>query len=152
MAGEEEQSKAHVEKLLNGTCYCGGIKFTVLSNESTNIRAYCHCESCRRAHSAPMYQVVYVPENSFNLIEGADLVKAFSRNEESIVRSFCFNCGSRICNRLPLKPELGVGFFPSLLEEEVQHNLPECFRPDYHYLSGEATVDLSKLNDGLPRV
>jgi hypothetical protein len=30
-----------------------------------------------------------------------------------------------MCNRVPAKLSLGVGFFPNLLDEEVQRSLPE---------------------------
>ena len=83
---------------------------------------------------------------------GGDLLTPFSRTATSIVRSFCRMCGSRVCNRSPQQPELGVGFFPALLVEEAQHALPAAFRPTDHYLSHEAVLDLAKpLEDFCPR-
>ena len=44
--------------IIVGTCYCGGVKFGVTIDSTKYVRAlYCHCESCRRAHAAPLYQV-----------------------------------------------------------------------------------------------
>ncbi len=134
-----------------GHCYCEKVKFTVRSDLGPTKPVYCHCESCRRAHASPLYQVVYVPPAAMEIEEGEDLVKAYSRSPESVHRYFCSHCGSKIMNKLPLKPELGVGFFPALLEEADQHALPEAFRPIYHYLSNEAVLDLSCLHDGLDR-
>jgi len=42
-----------------GHCYCGKVKFatnTVKANRSM----FCHCENCRRSHSAPVYHASYV--------------------------------------------------------------------------------------------
>ncbi len=134
-----------------GHCYCGGIKYRVTTTTIPNRALYCHCESCRRAHSAPLYQVVYLPKEDFEIIEGKDLLKAYSRDSTSVIRSFCLNCGSRIQNQLPIKPELGIGFFPATLEESLQHDLPAIFRPTLHYLSNEAVLQLSCLHDGIER-
>ncbi len=60
-------------------------------------------------------------------------------------------CFLRIQNILPNKPDLGVGFFPALLEESLQHNLPAVLKPKYHYLSNEAVLDLNIFCDGIER-
>lgn len=146
-----ETNEVESSEWFKGHCYCEGIQFEVRSDLKPVTAAYCHCESCRRAHSAPMYQVVYLPEDAFKITSGEDLLKDFSKPSNIIIRSFCSNCGSRICNRLPDKPQLGVGFFPSLLIEEQQHSLPASFQASYHFLSHEATMELHKLDDGLPR-
>jgi hypothetical protein len=143
------------EKNINGYhghCYCGNIKFCIDINVIPNKPVFCHCESCRRAHAAPLYQVVYIPKQYYKIIEGEEYLKEYSRQPDSVIRSFCSNCGSRIKNELPLKPELGIGFFPALLEEEIQHNLPDIFKPIYHYCSHESVLDMNiYCNDGLDR-
>jgi len=85
---------------------------------------FCHCDSCRRAHSAPLYHIVYVPKECFTLVEGKDSITEFSKKEGSPIRAFCKVCGSKIYNIIPEKPILGTGFFPSLLSEKDQSNLP----------------------------
>jgi len=168
-----------------GRCYCGGITFRVSDSCDASppppsplinpplltpppsppgsVRAlFCHCDSCRRAHAAPLYQVVYLPESCFEITAGAHLLQPFARSPAHVVRSFCGACGSRVCNRVPAKPSLGVGFFPNLLDEGAQKALPEVgggwgvvvaglvcsvvclivvalqlFKPTEHYLSHE---------------
>ena len=142
---------ASVSGVYHGHCYCGEVAFTVATDVVPNAACFCHCESCRRAHSAPLYQVVYIPVDSFSITKGKDLVKAFSKNADSVVRSFCKNCGSKISNVLPQKPSLGIGFFPALLEESVQHDLPDIFKAREHYLSVESVLDLEALHDGIER-
>jgi Paired amphipathic helix repeat len=53
-AGAEGKSAA-----VTGHCYCGAVVFSVAVPESERDAhcCYCHCDSCRRAHSAPLYQV-----------------------------------------------------------------------------------------------
>jgi len=85
--------------------------------------------ACSRVNTAavPFFttrQVVYVPEASFEVTRGNQLLTPFMRPGGPVVRSFCATCGSKITNRLPDKPQLGVGFFPSLLEE-----VPYCCPP-----------------------
>ena len=39
-------------------CICGAVRINI-KTQSPEMSAFCHCWSCRRAHSAPMYQVIY---------------------------------------------------------------------------------------------
>ena len=134
---------------VSGFCFCGEVRFQVDVEADLGMRVFCHCESCRRAHAAPLYQVVYVKKKSFRITNGADSIKEFSKDPgRKPMRCFCSVCGSKIMNYLPNKPEV-VGFFPSLLEEEVQHALPAAFVPLRHVNCGEAVLDLSCINDGL---
>lgn len=133
---------------LRGFCYCGEVTFEVDDDVDTDMRGMCHCESCRRAHSTPLYQVVYVPIEKFRIKTGADQIKKFSKSDERPVRCFCSNCGSKIMNLLPHKPNV-VGFFPSLLEEDVQHNLPAAFTPLKHFCEEETVLNLSKIGNDL---
>lgn len=134
-----------------GQCYCGGVKFKVAADVEPVQACYCHCESCRRAHAAPLYHVVYVPIESFTVLAGEELIKSYSRTEESVVRSFCLTCGSRLTNLSPRKPPLNIGFFPALLEERVQRDLPEKFKARVHYLSAETVLNLDVIHDGIKR-
>jgi hypothetical protein len=82
---------------------------------------------------------------------GEELVKEFIKHGSKCQRSFCSACGSRILNRLEHRPDW-LGFFPALLDEEVQHNLPPPLQAQRHYLSEEAVINLETITDGLPRV
>ncbi|RYY86902.1 GFA family protein [archaeon] len=134
----------------HGQCYCGGVHFEVDSSIKPVKALYCHCESCRRAHSAPLYQIVYTPVEAFRITKGEELLKAFSRSESNPIRYFCSDCGSRVKNFLPYKPQIGIGFFPALLDEEVQQHLPEVFKPTHHYRSVESVLPC--LQDNLERL
>eukprot|EP01031_Cornospumella_fuschlensis_P032991 gene32991-39901_t len=138
--------------LYHGQCYCGEVHFEVDASIKPVKAVYCHCESCRRAHSAPLYQIVYTPPEAIRITKGEELLKAFSRSESTPIRYFCSNCGSRVKNFLPYKPQLGIGFFPALLDDEVQRNLPDVFRPTYHNRSAESVLRLECLHDNLERI
>ena len=133
---------------LTGHCYCGDFQFSIPSNVHVNRSVYCHCESCRRAHSAPLYQVVYIDESDFEIIAGHDLVQEFCKS--NCARFFCKQCGSRLYNTLKHRPGW-LGVFPALLSEDTQHNLPENLKPSEHHLSVEAVLDLNLLHDNLTR-
>mmetsp|Transcript_13847 Transcript_13847/g.18084 ORF Transcript_13847/g.18084 Transcript_13847/m.18084 type:complete len:147 (+) Transcript_13847:2028-2468(+) len=131
-----------MKKTYNGHCYCGKVKFQVSYDEGMPTRPiYCHCESCRRAHSSPLYQIVYVKADRFRFLEGEERVKTFSHRDD-FTRDFCGNCGSRVRNVLiksqsdPLWDN-SIGFFPALLEEHDQHNLLDPFKPKAHYYAEE---------------
>jgi hypothetical protein len=187
---------------MRGYCYCGKVVFEldfgdgddandrvekspgchgVGGDKSKNNCLYCHCESCRRAHAAPVYQICYLRPGSgdpaFRLTAGHDVIRCFNKNtnqQETFTaaelnvhscegrklektahpkRWFCSICGSRVFNTLPAQPELGIGIFPALLEEDAQHNLPQSLRPTRHYLSHEAVLDPARIfkDDGLVR-
>lgn len=131
-----------------GHCYCGGVEFEVSKSCNVHASLYCHCESCRRSHAAPVYHIVYVKPDDFSITKGENLVNKFSRTPDSHVRSFCSVCGSKIANYLSNKP--WIGFFPATLEEEIQHDLPISFQPTMHYCGHEAVIDVNKLDSTLP--
>ncbi len=127
-----------------GFCYCGKVHYSVNKNTQPHSSCYCHCESCRRAHSAPLYQVVYVPKADFHITQGVEFISRFCKDGSTVTRAFCRECGSRIYNTLA-RDDDWWGFFPATLEESIQHNLPSQFLPSTHNLA-EETV-LSEINE-----
>eukprot|EP01065_Artemidia_motanka_P009590 TRINITY_DN1491_c0_g2_i1.p1 TRINITY_DN1491_c0_g2~~TRINITY_DN1491_c0_g2_i1.p1 ORF type:complete len:161 (+),score=75.81 TRINITY_DN1491_c0_g2_i1:44-484(+) len=134
-----------------GSCYCGAVRFVVGDEAGGEPprACFCHCDSCRRAHSAPMYQVVYVDEGLVRVEAGQELVRGFSKSER-IERQFCSRCGSRLFNKVKSLPGK-TGFFPALLEEGSQRSMPERWQPKYHCHVTEAVLPLSSVADGLER-
>ena len=132
------ETKTHLE----GHCYCGGFRFSIPTNVSPKVAGYCHCESCSRANSCPLYQVVYIDD----VISGHDSAQEFSRS--SCNRYFCRVCGSRVFNTLSHRPGW-LGIFPALLHEEIQHNLPENLKPTKHFNSEEHILDPDKIDSSL---
>ena len=67
-------------------CICGAVKINI-KTQSPEMSAFCHCWSCRRAHSAPMYHVIYCCTANIDRRTG----KKKSGNFEITVFSF-FHC------------------------------------------------------------
>lgn len=117
---------------LHGHCYCGAVHYVVRRDATINRAAFCHCESCRRAHASPLYQVCYVLADGFAFTAGEAHVKAPPHRR---YRQFCGLCGSRIAN---VMPDGRVGFFPSTLDVADQARLPPRMRPTLHHCPEEA--------------
>jgi len=131
---------------VSGHCYCGTIHFNVRipTGKAPIFTAYCHCDSCRRAHSAPLYHVVCVEESMFALTSGAEQLVEFTKPGGTITRAFCGVCGSKILNRFgPWRPQGNVplAFFPDLLREGDRHPLPEALRPQKNNRPEECVLD-----------
>jgi len=144
--------QAGLPAAVRGHCYCGSVHFEVAAGTVPNFACFCHCDSCRRAHAAPMYQVVYVPKTAFTVTAGASHVRRpHGKPTEEIGRCFCGRCGSRLFNEPPPRDvaRLGVGFFPALLEEGTPKF--RALEPTEHHLASEATVNLKCWLDELPR-
>lgn len=136
---------------VRGHCYCGSVAFEVsIPKGSAPIYStYCHCDSCRRAHAAPLYHVVCLEESMFRITRGDDLLKAFTRPGNQLDRIFCSVCGSKVMNRFGSRRfdgKTAVAFFPNLLEEATQHAMPEALRPKRTYFAEECVLDRDELN------
>ena len=135
---------------VKGKCYCGSVEFTA-QIDKINAAGYCHCQWCRRAHAAPLYQVVYVPSTAFIITKGVEFVKKAkapvdrpkAQLGQPSPREFCSECGTRICNRLPAGhdgSEFGTGFFPAALDEATQHALPAAIKPVFNNQTEDSVV------------
>ena len=135
---------------VTGHCYCGGITYAVdlAAGERPIFTAYCHCDSCRRAHAAPLYHVACVDESQFRLTQGADLLVEFAKSDKHITRAFCGACGSKILNRFGAwKPggKTPLAFFPNTLDEAIQQALPDALRPKKQNQIEECVLELEML-------
>ncbi len=139
---------------VTGHCYCGAIQFavTIPAGERPIFTAYCHCDSCRRAHAAPLYHVACVDQSMFEITAGAEHLNEFTKPGGTITRAFCQLCGTRILNRFGAwKPggRTPLAFFPNLLDEATQHDLPEALRPKKTNRPQECVLDVEMLQQQL---
>lgn len=74
---------------VSGHCLCRAVKF--IYDALPNWVLHCHCESCRRAASAPVVTWISVPRASFQFTEGTP---RYYRSSKQVTRAFCGNCGS----------------------------------------------------------
>mmetsp|Transcript_19904 Transcript_19904/g.32392 ORF Transcript_19904/g.32392 Transcript_19904/m.32392 type:complete len:208 (-) Transcript_19904:199-822(-) len=137
---------------LQGSCYCGEIKFRVIGKPMVAVN--CHCTDCRKAHAAPMYQAAYFPPSSFRIVAGENNLKRFRKGKSDCERHFCKECGTRICTTLLKSDQPGlagcIGVYPALLDNVK--NFPDYILPSLHLNPHDAILDLSKFQDGIPRM
>jgi hypothetical protein len=122
----------------SGRCLCGAVRF-VAQGEPRWV-AHCHCDSCRRATSAPL--ATYAGYASENVQWGGKTPASFE-SSPGVQRRFCARCGSPVSfagERWPGEIHL---FVPSFED-------PGALAPRVHVHVGEQLPWL-KLADGLPR-
>ncbi|KAJ9454125.1 hypothetical protein DIPPA_12199 [Diplonema papillatum] len=131
--------------IMHGRCYCGRVEFEYDTSKPIVQSAYCHCESCRAAHAAPLCQVIYVCRDggAFRITSGEEHVKTFRKKGSPVARAFCTECGSRVYND---HDRTDIGLFPALLSEP----LPESLRPTVHRCSSESILPCEDLADAIP--
>jgi hypothetical protein len=75
--------------LLQGSCNCGAVKFT-LSETPTSATA-CHCSQCRK-QSGHYFASANVPKSAVTLSGAENLT--WYQSSEKVRRGFCATCGS----------------------------------------------------------
>ena len=135
---------------VTGHCYCGAVTFSVdlPAGEKPIFTAYCHCDSCRRSHAAPLYQVACVDKSQFTITAGDDHINLFRKPGGTIVRAFSTCCGTRIMNTFPGWTPTGrtpVVFFPNLLQAGTMDNLPEPLRPKSQSFGDDCVLEIGFL-------
>ena len=140
-----------------GRCYCHSIRFLISNDAVPVMSGYCHCLDCRQAHAAPVYQYVYVNKQNFQVFKGLDLLSWYTRSEtrrKHFKRYFCTNCGTKVYNQLNTKRNGSYlnlcGTFPSLFDDQ-NFATSDIWSPKKHVYCAEAIMDLSKIDDELPR-
>lgn len=124
--------KAHTHK---GGCYCGQVAVEVHGDPVFS--AYCHCNSCRKWHSAPMTALAAWPEASVKVT--GDVIVSDMTDETQ--RTSCAKCGGGV---LTTKPGLGwkVVYPLTLAGSDF------AYQPGAHIFYDERVLDFA---DGLPK-
>ncbi len=78
------------EQLFHGSCHCGQVEFDVNGGFGVVI---CHCQDCQKLHGNAFAMIVISPDQL--TLKSNDSVQLY-RSSETIQRSFCKNCGSRL--------------------------------------------------------
>ncbi|MEM7378836.1 MAG: GFA family protein, partial [Pseudomonadota bacterium] len=119
-----------------GGCLCGAVRYRVAS--APKWTALCHCESCRRAASAPVvaWMGFEVEQVSW---QGE---RQFYKSSEIALRSFCPSCGSPMSFESTRWPG-EVHLYGASLDA------PDTFVPQLHCHRGEHLAWL-RIDDTLP--
>ncbi len=92
MSAQRDESPAHAGEA-RGRCHCGRIRF--VARFPSRFAVFCHCESCRRAHSAPMVGWAGFPVAQVELLQGAEDL-AVHESSPGTFRKFCRVCGTKV--------------------------------------------------------
>lgn len=90
-----------MEEPLNGTCFCGAVRFEVAP--PILFQVHCHCRYCRMAQGAAFVTWVGVEEEHFRYLQGGERLTWYKSTPESR-RGFCSTCGSTMFYRSSLCP------------------------------------------------
>lgn len=82
-----------------GSCLCGGVKYAVSCKLEFIVN--CHCQYCRVAHGAEFVPVAMIPADSFEVVQGEELLSKFEVTKVAAFRCFCATCGTRLFNHSP---------------------------------------------------
>lgn len=124
-------------KIYSGRCLCGNIKFE--TNSEPIWTALCHCESCRRACSAPL--VAWMSFKDFSVKWLGQ--RTFYKSSENGTRGFCGQCGTQ------------MSFVSARWKDQIHLyatslNNPESYEPSLHCYYSEKLNWLS-VNEDLPK-
>jgi len=93
--------------MLNGSCLCGAIRFTI-DVPVTELRA-CHCRNCQKASGAAGSVNAVVPRTAFNVTKGTPKrYTGIADSGRTLHRYFCADCGSPIYSQRETTPETVV--------------------------------------------
>ena len=109
---------------VTGRCLCGAVRYRTEGPQAWT--ALCHCESCRRACSAPIVAWMGFPVETVHW-EGE---RAFYQSSEIATRGFCPKCGTQMSFESTRWPgELHL--------YGVSRDEPADYAPDLHCHYGE---------------
>lgn len=120
-----------------GGCLCGAVRYTLSAPPKWT--ALCHCDSCRRAASAPLAAWMgFKPDQ----VTWSGERQTYASSAHAI-RSFCPTCGSQISFESTRWPG-DIHLYGASLD------MPEAYVPQLHCYTDEALSWLH-LTDDLPR-
>lgn len=126
--------------MVTGRCLCTKIQFEIASPVAS--ASHCHCESCRRAHSAAFVTWSSFAKSQLKFIAGEGLLKKYE-SSPGVLRSFCSVCGSPLFYEADSEP--GAMYVPT-----AALGTPTDLVATRH-VSFEEKVPWLNMHDGLPK-
>jgi hypothetical protein len=80
-------------RVLEGSCHCGAVRFSVTEDFST-VRV-CHCTTCKKLSGGVGTTNGRARTDTVQITEGRDLISTYQPDEGSS-KSFCSRCGSNL--------------------------------------------------------
>jgi hypothetical protein len=126
--------------VLNGSCLCGGVRFTVTGELGTALN--CHCGMCRKAHAAAFRTRVIVRRDSVTWQSGEQLIRRY-QSSPTTTRTFCNTCGTRLMSEFAEDPEV-YGMHLALFDGDP------AVRPEMHIFVADK-APWHEITDDLPQ-
>ena len=132
---------------IKGRCLCGAIRIEL--TPPTQFNVHCHCESCRRAHAAPVVTWTGVNEDAFRVVQGENEIRRYESSPGTF-RCFCATCGTSLLSYYTREnPDYGHEFNKVYVPVAVL--LDPMDQPPQSHVSYEEHVDWCCFADPLPR-
>ena len=125
------------ETPITGHCLCGAVSFSAPSRPKWT--ALCHCESCRRACSAPIVAWMGFAAGDVDWTG----TRTFYHSSDIAIRGFCATCGTQMSFESANWPG-EVHLYA------ISGHAPETYAPDLHCHYGER-LDWLEIADDLPK-
>jgi len=132
---------------IRGRCLCGAVRIAL--EPPTIFASHCHCQSCRRSHAAAFVTWTGVPDERFELPEGADAVTRYESSPGAF-RCFCSRCGTMMftyydARHADFGDAAGTTYVPVAVLEDPLDREPTS------HVSFEERVPWFPYHDELPR-
>ena len=119
-------------------CVCGAVQFEV--SFPSRFCSHCHCENCRRAHSAAFVTYVGFKSPQVRLLSGRNSLTTYSygypfKGKQIISRrKFCKKCGTQLffeSSRWPGDVHVPRAVLPGCIDRSPQLHFYFDHRPDW---------------------
>jgi hypothetical protein len=86
-------SETSPPEVAHGSCHCGRVRF--VAHFPSRFCSHCHCESCRRSHSAGFVTWIGFKSEQVQVEAGAENLVDYESSPRTY-RSFCKVCGTKV--------------------------------------------------------
>lgn len=112
---------------MNGGCFCGSIRYELLSDPEDVY--YCHCRDCQILSGSAFHVLGIVKAESMRIVAGEPAQYVHRTDSESqMTREFCSGCGTPLFLRSTRFPEIRM-FTVSSLDD------PDSVKPSFQVWS-----------------
>ena len=88
---------------MKGSCLCKTVVYE--ADSLAGPIGHCHCNTCRKAHSAAFATTARVDRSSFRWLAGKEAIGSFESTPGKL-RHFCTRCGSHLVAEWKAQPEV----------------------------------------------
>ncbi|WP_027716477.1 GFA family protein [Desulfuromonas sp. TF] len=81
------------ENRYKGSCFCGGVQFTVTGEPAA--MGYCHCSDCRLWSAGPVNAFTLWNPEAVKVLQGEDEIRTYNKSPKSF-RKWCATCGGHL--------------------------------------------------------